>query len=186
MPFDKTFKICLIGPDGTGKSSIIKCYNQDQKDYLKTENFSSQAPYSITKLYNVDDKKILLNIWDFPGKFDNKNVIPLYIRETNGIILIFDLTNKKSIKNLEKWVKALKSFGYYLDTNTVMFLLAGNKSDLDYSLKDKDLEKLVNKIQKILNYHYEIPFFEVSAKTKENIEELFNAMLKLLINNRKL
>ena len=186
MPFDITYKICLIGPDGAGKSSIIKSYSKDQKDYLKTDNFSSQAPYSIMKLYNVDDKEILVNIWDYPGKFDNKNVIPLYIRETNGIILIFDLTNKKSFKKLEQWVKTLKSFGYYLDINAVTFLLAGNKNDLEYSLKDKDLEKLINKIQKILNYNYEIPFFKVSAKTEENLEELFNAMIKLLLNNRKL
>ena len=178
MPFDKTFKICLIGPVGAGKSSIIKSYNQDQKDFLKTENFSSQAPYSIMKVLNVDDKEILLNIWDYPGEFDNKNAIPLSIRGTDGIILFFDLTNKKSIKKLENWVKTLKSLGYYLDTDIVKFVLAGTKNDLDYSLKDKDLEKLVKRIQKILNYNNEIPFFKVSAKTEENIEEMFNVLIK--------
>lgn len=186
MPADKTFKICLIGPVEVGKTTILKNYSKDQQEFLQTNNFNSQSPYSIMKIFNIDDKEILLNIWDFPSEFDNKNTIPLYLRGTNGILLIFDVSNKKSIKKLENWAKTLNSVGSYLDINTISLIVAGNKNDLDSPLKDQDTEKLVNKIQKTLNYKDEIPFFKVSAESNENIEEMFNTMLQLLLSKAKI
>lgn len=185
MPPDKIFKICLIGPVEVGKTSIIKKYSQDQKDFLQANHNNSQVSNPLMRLYEIDNKEVLLNIWDFPSEFDNKQKIPLYIRDTNGIILIFDLSNKKSVKKLENWVKTLNSIGYQLNTTALSLVLAGNKNDVDPAMKDQDVEKLTNKIKKILHYEDPIPFFKVSAETNENIQEMFDAMLQLLLNQKK-
>ena len=185
MPQDKIFKICLVGPVEVGKTSIIKSYSQDQKEFLKSNKSNDQVTNPVMKLYNIDEKEILLNIWDIQSEFDNKGSIPLYLRDTNGIILVFDLTNKKSAKKLENWVKVISSIGYQLDRRTLSLLLAGNKNDLDHSMKDQDIEKLTKKIKKILHYNDPIPFFKVSAETNENIKEMFDEMIKLLLNKKR-
>ena len=95
-----------------------------------------------------------------------------YYKRADGIILVFDITNRNSFNTLKNfWLKDVNSHGNFPK------IVVGNKKDLENIrvIKNEDIEK-----NKEFN---EIECFETSAKTKENIETIFNKIAELILLN---
>ena len=164
-------KIILIGDAGVGKSSLFLKY--DSNKFLDNYNSTIGIDY-IFKNIEKEKFNLRLQIYDTAGQERYRSLIPNYIKNSDGIFLIFDLTKKPTFDSLEKWLGLIKE-QKEIDKNNLIIL--GNKLDLvsnrEVTDEDIDLFKDKNNFQ----------ILTISAKNKENIDECFEAMIDLIVEN---
>ena len=166
------FKIVLIGNVSVGKSSIIRrfVHNDFNNSYLctvGTELFRKS-------LFIGENKQVNLFIWDTCGQERFRSVTRQYYHDTQAILLVFDLTNKKTFNNLNSWYE--EALNYINNTNCLFFLL-GNKWDETEKIvvESEEIKNFMKKNQKIKKY------FEVSACNGHNIDLAFDKISRHLI-----
>ena len=118
------FKIILLGDIAVGKTSILSrfCTNTYSSDY----KCSIGVEFKVKSL-NVDQSTIAdLKIWDTCGDQRYRAVTRQYYKESKGVILVFDLTNKESFKKLDFWIEDVR----VNSPEEASIILVGNKSDL--------------------------------------------------------
>ena len=155
-----TYKIILIGASGVGKTAIVDqlCYKDFSADVQPTVmlQFSS---YSV----QADGENVKLQIWDTSGQERFRTMTKVFFRDAVGAILVFDLTHKRSLDELNEWINDINA----LCAPNVFIILVGNKSDL---IDSRDVsEREINAFASQHNLEY----VEVSAKTGTNIEHVF-------------
>ena len=166
------FKIVLIGDVSVGKSSIIKrfVHNEFNKAYLCTVG----TELSRKSLFIGKNKKANLFIWDTCGQERFRTVTRQYYRDTQAILLVFDLTNEKTFNDLNSWLEEAIN---YINNTKCLFFLFGNKSD--------EKEKIVvnnAQIKHFLRKNPEIKkYFEVSAFNGHNIDLAFDKISQHLV-----
>ena len=122
----KDFEIVVMGDSGTGKTSIINMYISKKKYTLETIPSDD-----IHKTIVEKEHKFILKIWDIPGNEDYNKTGCLSQRNFHGCVLVYDVSNENSFKNLEKWYKEAKKI--LLEGAPVIIL--GNKYDLKKKYK---------------------------------------------------
>ena len=164
---EKTLKIIILGSSEVGKTCILNRYfhNEFKENVLSTVGIDFQ-----TKFFKFDgDQKIKVNYIDTAGQEKFRAISVNYLKGTNGVILVFDITNKETFDLLESWLKELK------DTNksNISKVLVGNKSDLagNREVTVEDANKFANNIN--------CKYFEASAKTGENINEALDEIARI-------
>ncbi len=162
-----TLKIIILGSSEVGKTCILNRYfhNEFKENVLSTVGIDFQ-----TKFFKFDgDQKIKVNYIDTAGQEKFRAISVNYLKGTNGVILVFDITNKETFDLLESWLKELK------DTNksNISKVLVGNKSDLaeNREVTVEDANKFANNIN--------CKYFEASAKTGENINEALDEIARI-------
>lgn len=167
------FKVVLVGNIAVGKSSIIKRYinNKFNKTY-----FCTVGTELFKKSLLIDkNKEVNLYIWDTCGQERFRTVTRQYYRDTQAILLVFDLTNENSFKDLNSWYD--EAFNYINITNCIFFLI-GNKCD--------EAQKICIDDQKIKNFMRNKPkfkeYFQMSAFNGQNINFAFNKICHHLVN----
>ena len=166
---DILLTILLLGDSSVGKTCLINRFANEKFE----ENFISTIGAELwEKSIKVNEKNVLLRIMDTCGQEKFKAITSCYYRNTDGIIFVYDVTNKDSFRNINKWLKDVNEFN-----NNFKGALAGNKIDLkDIRVINKeDMEKYADEQQ--------IKSFEVSAKEGTNVEELFKYLAELIISN---
>ena len=166
---DILLTILLLGDSSVGKTCLINRFANEKFE----ENFISTIGAELwEKSIKVNEKNVLLRIMDTCGQEKYKAITSCYYRNTDGIIFVYDVTNKDSFRNINKWLKDVNEFN-----NNFKGALAGNKIDLkDIRVINKeDMEKYADEQQ--------IKSFEVSAKEGTNVEELFKYLAELIISN---
>jgi GTPase SAR1 family protein len=100
----------------------------------------------------------------------------MYYRNSNGIIIVYDVTNGESFAHTKSWIDEVKN--NCGENDALPIVLVGNKCDLPnriVTVKDQeDYAKLMN-----------MPFFEASAKENINIEEVFVELAKLMMERQE-
>ena len=154
------FKIIFLGDQGTGKSCILNRFVDDKFD----ENYQATVGLDFqSKNVKIDNQDIHLLLYDTAGQEKFRSLIPMYTRDANIIMLVYDITRKESFNNIPIWIKDLTNVKF----EEVIFVLIGNKIDLN----DK---REVNKEEgEKYSEENNMIFEEVSAKTGENFPELF-------------
>ena len=158
------YKIIFLGDQGTGKSCILNRFVEDKFDdnYQATIGLDFQS-----KNVKIDNQDVHLLLYDTAGQEKFRSLIPMYTRDANIIILVYDITRKESFNHIPDWINGLTNVNF----DNVIFALVGNKIDLD----DK---REVSKEEGIkLAEEKKCIFEEVSAKTAENFSELFYKQL---------
>ena len=107
-----------------------------------------------------------LQIWDTAGQERFKTITASYYKGAHGIILVYDITDRQSFKDIETWLAEVDKFG----NENVVKLLVGNKSDLEASRQVKTEEG------KNLADSLGIKFLETSAKDAINVEKAFTTL----------
>ena len=167
--FTYIFKIILIGDASCGKTSLInryvtKCFNDK---YICTIGVDFMMKSIIHQ-----DQTIKLQIWDTAGMEKYKQITTSYYRGAQAAIIVFDLTNKNSFISIKKWIEDYSQFCNPIFQRTIF--LVGNKSDL-IERREVTIDE-IESYRKINNIFY----FETSAKTGDNVEELFIDLTKSL------
>lgn len=158
------FKLIVVGDQSTGKSCILNRFANEifEENYQATIGLDFQS-----KTVNIKGHDIRLVLYDTAGQEKFRSLIPMYIREAQIILLVYDVTNKESFDSIPKW------FSEVLDVKNdeAVFALIGNKIDLidNRQVTYEEGKKLANEKN--------IIFEEVSAKDGQNFDELFNNKL---------
>ena len=163
---DLVFKILLLGDSTVGKTCFLARYSDDVfvENYLNT--IGSDYQLKIVKLDN--GKTINVQLWDTAGQDKYRNIAKNYYKGSHGILLLYDITSQTSYDNIKVWIDDIKEEA---DENVIIFLL-GNKIDLVE-------ERIIPKEKgEELGKKYNVTFFEVSAKSGENVNEVFKALYK--------
>ncbi len=165
---DRVYKLLLIGESNVGKTSIILRYIDNE---FKPSGISTCGVDVKVKFVSLDNTKIRLDIWDTAGQERFKGLAKNYFRGANGFILVYDITNKTSFDKLRGWMNDAKE----KIENDYKMIVVGNKKD-DKKGRQIEFEMLEDFAKK-----NDVLFFEVSAKTGEGIDKIFNSMVQELL-----
>ena len=171
--FDVKYKIMVLGESKVDKTSLIKRYTKDQFGgvYLTTVGMDFQD-----KIIEIEDKKVRLQLWDTAGQERFRNVTKSYFQSSQGLVLVYDITDRESFEKLNFWVDNIKNFA----PENAKFILVGNKCDLANERKVSYEEG--ENYAKNLN----IKFFEASARDGTNVNELFFYLANEIYQDNKL
>ena len=135
------FKIIFLGDQGVGKSSILNRFAQDkfEAEYQATIGLDFHS-----KNATINGANVRLLLYDTAGQEKFKSLIPMYIRDANIIIVVYDITVKESFTNTSHWVNETKD----LKKEDAIFVLVANKIDLEEKrqVSVKEEKNLLNKM----------------------------------------
>ena len=156
-------KIIFVGDACTGKTSIINRIIDNP--FNDTYEVSIGIDF-MSKNIRFRGQNIKIQIWDSAGQEKYKGLIPSYIRNSSIVFIVYDVSNRSSFDNIKNWIQFVK------DIEKTTMILCGNKIDLDRDVNTNEGEEIA-KSEGIL-------FFECSAKTNENIKNMFFSSISLL------
>ena len=118
-------KIIIIGDPSVGKTSLLRRIIDNT--FNPKYNSTLGVDFSFKHL-DVSGSKVKLQIWDTAGQEKYRSLITTYYKHTNGIIIVFDLSDMNSFRNiLENWLKHIIA---YLQDEFPKILILGNKLDI--------------------------------------------------------
>ncbi|CAF1660948.1 unnamed protein product [Rotaria magnacalcarata] len=167
---DRIFKVAFIGDSGVGKTSFIHRFCQNQF----TETFSATVGVDLqVKMLNIDDRIIALQLWDTAGQERFRSITKQYLRKSDGIILVYDVSCEITFQNVRSWMSSIQES---TDEDCTL-VLVGNKIDLcaddEYRpVKYKDGARLANE--------YRCLFFESSARFGISVLEIMEAVARIM------
>jgi small GTP-binding protein len=163
-------KVVVIGPEGVGKTAIIK--------RLIDNSFSDAVPSTVgvefeTTALSIDNRTIKLQIWDTAGQERFRSIAKAYYRNAAGVLLVFDLTERKSFDDLSSWVLDIRAL---CPPNAVVQLI-GNKADQKFhrSVPIHEAENFASR--------HRLSYIETSAKIGENVKEAFVRVAASVLNS---
>ena len=166
--YDLTLKVLLLGDPSTGKEDFVNRYIsgifQDDLNLTVGVDF-----YSKTQLFR--GKKVKLHIWNFGAQPRFRFLLHQYCKGANGAIILYDITNRLSLKRLPDWTQIIRE-----NAGDIPILLVGNKLDLEKSRKVPKEEGILTARKYNLS-----ACVELSTKTGQNVEKTFTILTKILI-----
>lgn len=166
--YDYAFKFILVGESGVGKTSLIERYINKHFVFISDITIGVEYKY---KIINIDNKKIRIEIWDTAGQERFQSITRSYYRNAISVFLVYDITQRMSFIRIPRWIGTLNQNA---PNNLLFKVLIGNKIDNDYmrQVSKKEGKKMANS--------YNIPFYEVSAKSDNKISDIFTDIAKLI------
>ena len=157
-------KLIVVGNQGTGKSCILNRFVNEtfEENYQATIGLDFQS-----KNVTIHDQDVRLILYDTAGQEKFRSLIPMYIREAQIILLIYDITDRESFDSMPKWIQEVLQ----VKNSEAVFVLIGNKIDLEDKRQISFEEG--KKFAEENNYIFQ----EVSAKTGDNFEKLFEVQI---------
>ena len=76
----------------------------------------------------IEDLTITLNLWDTAGQEKFKSLIPSYIKDSQTIVVVYDITNRDSFESIDKWIQDARALR---DIDQALVVMAGNKADME-------------------------------------------------------
>ncbi|GAM28383.1 hypothetical protein SAMD00019534_115590 [Acytostelium subglobosum LB1] len=170
---EKNFKVVILGEGCVGKTSLIQRYTQNNfsDKYMMTPS----AGYS-QKMVNMSGKRVCLTIWDTAGQDRFHALGPIYYRDSQGAIIVYDITDGDSFIKAKTWMKEIKTqLG-----SAIQMCLVGNKSDLERArvVQPEEAESYAASVGAL---HY-----TTSAKLNKGVEELFLDLTKRMFTMKPL
>lgn len=159
------FKVILLGHASVGKTSLLFRY---------TENVF-KSPATIGASYFTHslelDKGVCfqLNLWDTWGLERARPLAPHYYRNVAGCLLVFDVTNEDSFKTINYWYEDICKTQ---DPDKVVFVMVGQKCD------DVSNRQVTQDEAEQLAGQWGMPYVETSAKTGDNVKEVFEDLAR--------
>ncbi|MDD5506844.1 MAG: GTP-binding protein [Bacteroidales bacterium] len=159
-------KVSLIGAYAVGKTSLVRqfVYSQFSEKYLTTIGVKVDK-----KVVTVDDRDLMLMIWDIQGKDYFLDVPKQYIKGSAGFLLVMDGTRPETFSVAESLCQTTQEL-----LGEVPFIALINKADLlqDWQIPHITIETLQNR-----GWHVLL----TSARTGENVEEAFSVLAKKMM-----
>jgi len=146
------------------KRFVQGSFSQDKLMTVGMEPFSKNVCF--------DGNSIILSIWVVNGEDRFKVMSGMFFRNTDGAFIFYDITNRTSFENVDRWIQEIRSF-----EPQASIILVGNKNDLidQREVTIKEGEEKANKLGLF-------KFIETSVLSGENIEDAFLLLAKKLVN----
>jgi Ras-related protein Rab-4B len=161
--YDFLLKFLIIGDAGTGKSCILHSFIENKFKNNSTHTIGVEFG---SKVVNIGNKVVKLQIWDTAGQERFRSVTRSYYRGAAGALLCYDVTNRESFNSLPTWLSDART----LASPEIVTILVGNKIDLE-----KDREVTYLEASRFAQEN-DLMFLETSALTGEGVEEVCNSL----------
>lgn len=195
------FKLVLLGESAVGKSSIVQRFVKNSFDEFRESTIGAAFLTQSIKLSNEELQKsgneldpidnstntsnsnddpndgivIKFEIWDTAGQERYRSLASMYYRNAQAAVVVYDITQSESLDKAKYWIKELQKQA----SSDILITLVGNKLDL------KDERQIDEDSAKSFANELGLLYFEVSAKTGENVQELFKQIaLKMPFKNQ--
>jgi len=166
------FKVVLLGEGSVGKTSIMLRYTENK---FNTKHVSTvQAAFASKQLF-FDRQLVELQIWDTAGQERFHALSPIYYRNSNGALLVYDITDLASFDRVKNWINELRK----ILGDKVCIVIAGNKSDLCGSrlVEEEAARSFASSVG--------VPYFECSAKENIDVDIVFAQLTKAMFEKLK-
>lgn len=153
-------KLVLLGDSSVGKTSIVNQFVNNS--FSKFQDSTIGAAF-LSKSVFIGNDEVRFEIWDTAGQERYHSLAPMYYRNANIVLVVYDITNYTSFHGAKRWINEL----YKTVNHDVKIILIGNKKDLEHL-------RLIREIE-VYNYTNEmcLQHYEISAKDKKSIDKLF-------------
>ncbi|GMG55666.1 unnamed protein product [Ambrosiozyma monospora] len=166
------FKLVLL-ESAVGKSSIVQRFVKDSFTDLRESTIGAAF---LTQTIQVDlNTTVKFEIWDTAGQERYRSLASMYYRNAQAALVVFDITQESSLDKAKYWVKELHKQA----NSDIVIALVANKLDLEEERKisTEEAQTFANELNLL--------YFEVSAKTGENVKDTFREVaLKLPIEDK--
>ena len=165
-----SFNLVLMGDSSVGKTSILERYCNN---FFKTEEYNRKTIEIYKKFITFSEYSYQLKFWDTPNFIDNCNNSEINMfNNCDGIIYVCSYDNAASLTHINTWYQFLTQ---YIDLSTKEMILLINKNDLKEGkvITEEQIEKKSKDLQ--------LEYYEVSAKTGENIHKGMKSLIKKLV-----
>lgn len=119
-------KILLLGDSAVGKSSLLTQYCDQDFSLGHMPTIGIEYKQKVLNLNN--NKTVKIQLWDTAGHERFRTITPVYYRNVDGVLLIFDITQSSTFEAINFWINELNEKA---DVDKIEMMLVGNKIDLE-------------------------------------------------------
>ncbi|CAI4224143.1 unnamed protein product [Auanema sp. JU1783] len=166
--FHYQYRFILIGDSTVGKSSLLKYFTEGRPAEITDPTVGVDFYARMVELN--PGYRVKLQLWDTAGQEKFKSITRSYYRNSVGIMLVFDITNRASFEHINSWLQEAESNVGGPYPEQCVFQLIGHKSDCG-AKRQVDYEEG----EYYAKYH-RMKYIETSAITGENVLEAFLMM----------
>lgn len=169
------FKICLVGEEGVGKTSLIHRFVSGAFDESYIRTLGAVVSKKTVALGSMNGRPVQVDmmILDIMGKRTFLQLFKeAYFHGAKGILAVFDMTRAQSLRDLSKWIDGVRD-----TVGPIPVYALGNKTDLTprREVNPEDAASILRS--------YECPVLYTSAKTGENVEHAFQGLAKTIVES---
>lgn len=168
----RVLKIVLLGDYSVGKTAIAQRYHTNAFEH---EYRPSIGVDILSRHLPLGQEDVQLQIWDMSGQTEFRRLRQQYLEATDCALIIFDLTRRSSLDAVPSWVEEAREFNPKLPA-----VLVGNKADMTETrtVTEKEAAGLAKSLRMLF-------YVETSAKSGDNIDQVFKEVARQLIVPRK-
>lgn len=164
------YKVIIVGSSGVGKTNICMRFFKNQFDF---NAYSTICVDFVSKMWKMPDgTSVKINLWDTAGQESYLTVTRQYYRDSQGAIVVYDVSNRKTFEKLEFWLQELKLYSNY---DNLVIMIMGNKNDLAREVSEEEGRNFAQS-RRLL-------FAETSALNCKDISVYFQPFLTAIHNN---
>lgn len=165
-------KVLSMGEGGVGKSCLIKRYCEQKfvSRYISTIGVDFGV-----RTVNINNMEVKVNFWDVSGHPEFFEVRNDFYKDTQGALLVFDVSSKKSFLALENWTRECERYG----GNSFCTVVCANKIDVKKRAVSESEGRAWAQAKGFM-------YFETSAENGKNVNEMFDSVFKGVLHGLKL
>ena len=163
----ENYKIILLGDTNVGKNTFFKkfIYNKDKFNYTSSITVDNE-----TQTLDYKNKKYYITLYDTASQERFRSITKSYYNMADGFLLIFDITDEKSLLVVKNMIKDIKSYN-----RSNNFLILGNKDDLDNKISDDVINEILGEYKHLL--------LKISAIKNINVKESIEKLVDIIEND---
>ncbi|ODV61987.1 Rab family GTPase SEC4 [Ascoidea rubescens DSM 1968] len=165
--YDMIMKLLLVGDSGVGKSCLLLRFVEDK---FNTSFITTIGIDFKIRTIEINGKRIKLQVWDTAGQERFRTITTAYYRGAMGIILVYDVTDERTFQNIKNWFATVNQHA----NDDSQLMLVANKCD------ETETRVVTREQGESLAAELGIPFIEASAKSNENVDEIFFQLAGLI------